>query len=613
MKLPGIGTRRPDTAPPLRPPSPEQTVTAAAEADWPSRDPWWAPDSTLAESEGAWLVPQTTRLYHSFLAARALLGFGLAGGALWAASLDGAASPVKAAFACAYAFVALLWWMRRPRGVQSSGEDALLSPREALGTIGLDLAVFSALTLFVRDFGVTSLAVMALPVLMASVLMPRYMAMATAAAGSIVILSGAAIHADRQLQAFSTTITQAGLAGFGLFTVALVASELASRLAREQRSAESHRDRARRQGQLNQLVIEELPEGLLTVDRRGQVLTANPSARKLLAAHGLTPPPPFQLRGVPAWAPLVKAIESAFVQPPRPHEGHEVALIFDDQTRRTLRIRLKFTRSMEAHRGDDVCVVFMEDQRVIQNRIRQDKLAAMGRMSAGIAHEIRNPLSAIAQANALMAEDAQTASLHRLSTMVADNVERLKRIVDDILAVAPGATPVSPVIDLERMLRSVVDDWLHLHPLARRKALLDVDFKGLPPREIGPAAGICFEPEHLRRVLVNLLENAFNHGAGQAGSILMQAQLLSGGLSGDQVQISVFSDGEVIAADTERALFEPFFSTRSRGTGLGLYICRELCERHGASIDYRAHPPTQRHRNEFFILAAVAATDGPRP
>jgi two-component system sensor histidine kinase PilS (NtrC family) len=68
--------------------------------------------------------------------------------------------------------------------------------------------------------------------------------------------------------------------------------------------------------------------------------------------------------------------------------------------------------------------------------------------------------------------------------------------------------------------------------------------------------------------------------------------------------LSVLSDGEPLTADTERSLFEPFFSTRSRGTGLGLYICKELCERHGAAIDYRQHPLAVRHRNEFFITHA---------
>ena len=78
--------------------------------------------------------------------------------------------------------------------------------------------------------------------------------------------------------------------------------------------------------------------------------------------------------------------------------------------------------------------------------------------------------------------------------------------------------------------------------------------------------------------------------------------------------LSVGNDGEPIQPETERSLFEPFFSTSSRGTGLGLYISRELCERHGASIDYRQHPPTVRHRNEFFITMPVdSPAHGPFP
>ncbi len=69
--------------------------------------------------------------------------------------------------------------------------------------------------------------------------------------------------------------------------------------------------------------------------------------------------------------------------------------------------------------------------------------------------------------------------------------------------------------------------------------------------------------------------------------------------------LSVGSDGEPLTAETEHSLFEPFFSTRSRGTGLGLYICKELCERHGAAIDYRQHPPAVRHRNEFFVTMPI--------
>ena len=101
-------------------------------------------------------------------------------------------------------------------------------------------------------------------------------------------------------------------------------------------------------------------------------------------------------------------------------------------------MRVRFTRRREPQASEEFCVLFLEDVRNMQARSRQEKLAAMGRVSAGIAHEIRNPLAAIAQANALLAEDATDPAQRQLTRMVTDNVERLKRIVDDVMEVAPG-------------------------------------------------------------------------------------------------------------------------------------------------------------------------------
>jgi two-component system, NtrC family, sensor histidine kinase PilS len=125
-----------------------------------------------------------------------------------------------------------------------------------------------------------------------------------------------------------------------------------------------------------------------------------------------------------------------------------------------------------------------------------------------------------------------------------------------------------------------------------------------------PLGGV-FDAEHLRRVLINLLDNALRHGSRSPGAVHLR--LLA--ISEHQVQLSVASDGAPIAADVERYLFEPFFSTRSRGTGLGLYICRELCERYGASIDYQLRAPHavgSAQRNEFSVVMrrqALAAGD----
>jgi two-component system sensor histidine kinase PilS (NtrC family) len=115
------------------------------------------------------------------------------------------------------------------------------------------------------------------------------------------------------------------------------------------------------------------------------------------------------------------------------------------------------------------------------------------------------------------------------------------------------------------------------------------------------------DPDHLHRVVVNLLDNALRHGSGAAGSVLVVLKKTSA----TTCRLSVYSDGPPIPSEVERSLFEPFFSTRSQGTGLGLYISRQLCERAGARLDYRPRPLGHRHRNEFFIsfhLEPAAAT-----
>jgi len=381
------------------------------------------------------------------------------------------------------------------------------------------------------------------------------------------------------------------MTGIGLFVVGLLASELASRLAREERAARGSMELARQQAQLNRLVIDEMQEGVLVVDRRGRVRAANPAARALLGDRQAVRTAPFQLRGVPAWAALVGAVEQAFVEGRWPEEGRDISLRFSADVQRGLRLRMRFTRSRETQASEDLCVLFIEDHRNVLARSRQEKLAAMGRVSAGIAHEIRNPLAAIAQANALLAEDAGDAQQRQLTGMVAANVERLKRIVDDVMELAPGRPPQAMPVDLARLLPDVCADWARTNDLA-----MDA---GSPLRLDLPAGNwwARFEPEHLRRVVINLLDNGLRHAPRQPGALLVRVQPGPGG----EIMLSVFNLGAPIAPEVERHLFEPFFSTRSRGSGLGLYICRELCERYGARIEFRRHEDPAQAGNEFIL------------
>ena len=537
------------------------------------------------------------RIYRAFLAARAALGvalmltLGVAG--LFGLRPDAAVAVVSVAYA---ALSISMWLLPRFRKPTTARTPARLGGRQWLATIGADLVCFVALHVLAPGSNLNYAALLVLPVLMAGVLTPRVPALATAAGATLALL-GTAWLAVLAGSAGTLQMTQAGLAGSGLFVITVLAGELAVRLAREELTARGGLEMARQQAQLNRLVIEEMQDGVLVVDRRGRVRAANPAARRLLAPGGMCRPAPFQLRGVPAWQALVVMVERAFGEAAWPEAGRDVVLQFEAAgaggvvSQRTLRVRVRFTRKRVPQKIEDFCVLFLEDVRNMQARSQQEKLAAMGRVSAGIAHEIRNPLSAISQANALLSEDSTDPAQRRLMKMVSDNVERLKRIVDDVMEVAPGAVPDGGVIDATAQIVAVCSEWARSTGVGLGEGgVLRVDLPAEP-------VGVLFDAEHLRRVLVNLLDNARRHASQAPGAIHLRLD----SRHDDQAFLSIASDGAPIPPDVEPYLFEPFFSTRSRGTGLGLYICRELCERYGASIGYRLRAVGEAQRNEFFV------------
>jgi two-component system sensor histidine kinase PilS (NtrC family) len=536
------------------------------------------------------------RIYRTYAAARAAIGAALVAG-IGATSLMGANPSIALGLLCMlYSAQAITLWLLPRLGAmtQPQPQDSLAQrQRKWLATIGVDLLAFTALHMLVSDGSLSFAALLVLPVLMSGVLTSRLLSLATASAVALMLLL-VAWHAAGSGSGSVLLITQAGLAGMGFFAIALLSGELASRLAREEIAARGSMQLARQQAQLNRLVIEEMVDGVLVVDRDLSVRATNPAARSLLSAKGLGPAAPFQLRSRPEWSSLSQAVQRALAEAYWPEAGSDVALDFGPGDSRTLRMRVRFTRRRSMQQGQGAteafCVLLLEDVRTAQARLRQEKLAAMGRVSAGIAHEIRNPLAAIAQANALLLEDGLPEAQQRLARMVADNVERLKRLVDEVMEVAPGIAPAPSVIDATAEVAAAAAEWARTAGLVLgADSRLHLDLPVQPLR-------VVFDPEHLRRVLVNLLDNAKRHCSEAPGAMGVRLALRDEG----SVLLRVDSDGPPIAQEVERYLFEPFFSTRSRGSGLGLYICRELCERYGASIEYRLRP--DRQRNLFLVV-----------
>ncbi|MBS0342476.1 MAG: PAS domain-containing protein [Proteobacteria bacterium] len=460
-------------------------------------------------------------------------------------------------------------------------------------TIGVDLLTFALLQML-QASNINYAPLFALPVLMAAVLGSVTVGLGTTAIATLLLLADALWHWMHSGADSPTRFVQAALTGTGLFVVALLAHELALRLAREENIALRNRSTARLHALVNDLVIETLSEGVLVIDAKGLVHAANPAAADILGQDLARLPLPFVLDAQPALQALAALARQTFAR--TKGLSQEVPVAQPQGSAREVRVRTRLTPSID-HRIDGLCVMFLQDLRELEARIRTEKLAAMGRMSAAVAHEIRNPLAAITQASALLHEDLQEPGQRKLTEMVQHNAQRLARIVDDVLDVSRArqqrVLPLGEQLVLDATVRTLAEEWVGQSQ--RQGVLVQLDSAGCAVR---------FDVEHLRRILVNLLDNAARYAGDREGSIQVVTRVGANG----RPMMQVWSDGAPLEPAVQRHLFEPFFSSESRSSGLGLFICRELCERHGASIGYerRALGTKGPEGNEFHVVFALA-------
>ncbi len=452
--------------------------------------------------------------------------------------------------------------------------------------------IFIVTVLMHASGGITSGLGMLLLVSVAggSILMPGRTAIFFAAAASLMVLA-------EQVRAYlldpdlGGNYAQAGLLGAAFFATAWLTHTLAERIrASETLAAQRGVDLANMQ-QLTKYIIQRMQTGVLVVDAQENVRLINESARHLLSAGAAKDNiEAHQSHQLIAQLCPVLAEQWRDWRDGLQLESQEFS---PSQTAATLLPRF-------AHMGTDAAsgtLIFLEDIAALAQQAQQMKLASLGRLTASIAHEIRNPLGAISHAGQLLGESpARDASDARFIQIISDQTRRVNTIIENILQLSRRARSHPQDFMLQDWLEEFIDEFSRTQMTT--PALFTVEVK---PRDLH----VRIDPSQLHQILWNLCDNALRHATKTPVSGEPAIRLRSGIMADSPHPfLDVIDRGPAIGKEVAEHIFEPFFTTTPQGTGLGLYICRELCECNQARLNYQVarNANTQENNSNCFRI-----------
>jgi two-component system, NtrC family, sensor histidine kinase PilS len=383
-----------------------------------------------------------------------------------------------------------------------------------------------------------------------------------AAIATIAIL-GEQVYEVIYLYGSSAQFAQSGLLCIGYFATGWLAHSLAKRaVAIEAIVAQREVDLAN-MAQVNKLVIQDMQDGVLVVDESGRIRQINSQAEALLGPLS----PGQRETHLRDYAPaLWTRVENWRSNP---------AAVFEPL--RTVSSNAPMSaRFVPVGRTRNVgLVIFLEDLTRVQQQAQQLKLASLGRLTANIAHEIRNPLSAINHATELLMEESAAGlpTNVRMLEIIHDNSGRLDRMVQDVLKLNRRDHALRENFVLSDYLRNFVREFSAIEKIDATIFQLEA-----PGRQM-----VTFDRSHLNQVIWNLCRNALRYCRKATGSIILR---VGENRRQGTLELDVLDDGPGVAESLRENLFEPFFTTAASGTGLGLYIAREICEANGATLEY---------------------------
>lgn len=449
-----------------------------------------------------------------------------------------------------------------------------LAPQAHLAFVVDTLAI---VLLMVAARGVSSgLGVLLItPAVGCSLVLPLRLGLLHAALGTFAVF-GAELWRQSQTHFEGSDIATAGLLGLMLFATAIGAGAVAQRARKSEALAARFGDDLANLSRLNERIIESMETPVLVIDEERRLRLQNAAGRRLLG--GLSLDGRELATALPTLSSALNQWQETPNRDPEPMVltpgGPELLPRFS---------RLGFNAWAPV-------LVLLDDSARVREQAQQLKLAALGRLSAGIAHEIRNPLSAIRHAGQLLAESPGIPDEdQRLLEMIQRHTTRIDKIVEDVLRLSRRDAASPQTLLLRGFLERSIAVYAEGCPDSARSIVLD---------SVSESLAVRFDPNHLQQVLHNLWQNSFEHGADDGRSI--GVRLEAGRINpGQRPYLDVIDNGRGIPDAVREQIFEPFFTTARRGTGLGLYLSREICEYNQARLLHIAQESGTRFRLIF--------------
>ena len=347
----------------------------------------------------------------------------------------------------------------------------------------------------------------------------------------------------------------------GLFSVVVIVGVVANRSRTAQTVVEEQGKVLADLDEINQLVLDQIDLGVIVVDRKMKILLINQSAKKLIKD--------FLGRYQRVTGELADVL-SIYLKLPE-NKGFNFRINNRELGFTTIPLR-------SGH------LIQIEDQTSIQKQIQQSKLASIGRMASAISHEIRNPLSAINHAAQLMDPGDNKSEEAELIKIIRTHSKRIDEIIESVLSRSRPGKAERRTIDLKPWLKTFVTTF--------RETVKPGDVK---LQIAGGDGTVLFDPTQLEQILTNLCQNSLKYAKPEDGNL--KVRFFIGTVWDGTVYLDVTDNGQGIDSDSVDQLFEPFHTSDSKSTGLGLFLVREFCNYNGAEIEYLKG----RHRHGFRI------------